>query len=90
MFSDHLLSTLLKHLWQRLQHRIFLGIWGVSPILLCRSSETLQVGWGAFLHNYFQVFPEMFDRVQVWALAGPLKDIQRLVPKPLGRCPVGR
>ena len=24
--------------------------------------------------------------VQVWALAGPLKDIQRLVPKPLLRC----
>ena len=27
----------------------------------------------------------MFDRVQVRALAGPLKDIQRLVPKPLLR-----
>ena len=29
---------------------------------------------------------EMFDQVLVWALAGPLKDIQRLVPKPLLRC----
>ena len=28
----------------------------------------------------------MFDRVHVQALAGPLKDIQRLVPKPLLRC----
>jgi hypothetical protein len=28
----------------------------------------------------------MFDRVQVWALAGPLKDIQRLVSKPLLHC----
>ena len=28
----------------------------------------------------------MFDQVQVQALAGPLKDIQRLVPKPLLRC----
>jgi hypothetical protein len=28
----------------------------------------------------------MFDRVQVWALAGPLRDIQRLVPKLLRRC----
>ena len=28
----------------------------------------------------------MFDRDQVWALAGPLKDIQRLVPKPLMHC----
>ena len=28
----------------------------------------------------------MFDRVQLRALAGPLKDIQRLVPKPLLPC----
>ena len=28
----------------------------------------------------------MFDRVQVRALAGPLKDIQKLVPKLLLRC----
>ena len=28
----------------------------------------------------------MFDPLQVRALAGPLKDIQRLVPKPLLRC----
>ena len=38
------------------------------------------------LHSYFQVSPEMFDRVQVQALAGPLKDIQRLVLKPLLHC----
>ena len=30
--------------------------------------------------------PEMLDRVQVLALAGPLKDIQSLVLKPLLRC----
>ena len=34
----------------------------------------------------FHVSPEMFDLVQFKALAGPLKDIQRLVPKPLLRC----
>jgi hypothetical protein len=28
----------------------------------------------------------MLDRVQVQDLAGPLKDIQRLVPKPLLGC----
>ena len=28
----------------------------------------------------------MFDQVQVRTLAGPLKHIQRLVPKPLLRC----
>jgi hypothetical protein len=38
------------------------------------------------LHSYFLVSPKMFDRVQGRALAGPLKDIQRLVPKPLLRC----
>ena len=90
-YSDPLLSTLLKHLWQQLQLHVFLGmtlqawhtcIWGVSPILLCWSSEALS-GW---LHRYFQVFPEMFDRVQVQALAGPLKDIQRLVLKPHLHC----
>jgi hypothetical protein len=42
-----------------------------------------QVGWGASLHSYLQVSPEMFNLVQVWALA---KDIQRFVPKPLLRC----
>ena len=38
------------------------------------------------LHSYFQVSPEMFNRVQVLSPAGPLKDIQRLVPKPLLCC----
>ena len=28
----------------------------------------------------------MLHQVQVWALARPIKDIQRLVPKPLLRC----
>jgi hypothetical protein len=34
-----------------------------DPLKLC------QVGWGVSLHSYFQVSPEMLDRVQVWALA---------------------
>ena len=38
------------------------------------------------LDSYFQVSPRMFDLVQVQALAGLLKDIQRLVPRPLLRC----
>ena len=38
------------------------------------------------LHSYFQVSPEMFDRVQVRALAGPLKDTHRLIPKTLLHC----
>ena len=40
----------------------------------------------ASLHSYFQVIPEMSEWIQVWALAWPLKDIQRLVLKPLLRC----
>ena len=38
------------------------------------------------MHSYFQVSPDMFDRDQSQALAGPLKDIQRLVPKQFLRC----
>ena len=91
MHLDPLLSTLLKNLSQRLQPRVFLGmmlqawqtcIWGISPILLCRSTQALS-GWMASLHSYFHVSPEMFDGVQVWALDWPLKGIQRLVQKPL-------
>ena len=44
------------------------------------------LGYGFDAKSYFQVSPEIFDRVQVRALAGTLKDIQRLVPKPLLRC----
>ena len=53
----------------------FLPFFSADPLKLC------QVGWGVLLHSYFQVSPEMLDRVQ--ALDGPFKDIQRLVPKPL-------
>ena len=58
----------------------FLPFFFADPLKLC------QVGWGTSLHSYFQVSPEIFDRVLVQALAGPIKDIQRLVPKPLLRC----
>ena len=52
-YSAPLLSTLLKHRWQRLQPWFLLDmtlqawhtcIWVVSPILLCRSSQALP-GW---------------------------------------------
>ena len=60
-------------------------IWGVSPIL-CSSSQALSGWMGAFMHSYFHLSPEMFVQVQVQVLAGPLNDIQRLVPKPLPHC----
>ena len=58
----------------------FLLFFSADPLKLC------QVGWGVSLHSHFHVSPEMFDRVQVRALDGPLEDIHRLVPKPLLRC----
>jgi hypothetical protein len=58
----------------------FLPFFSADPLKLC------QVGWGASLHSYFQVCAEIFNGVQVRTLAGPLKDIQRLVLKPLLHC----
>ena len=52
-YSDPLLSSLFKSLWKWIQSWVFLGrmlqvwhtfIWGVSPILLYISSQTLS-GW---------------------------------------------
>ena len=37
----------------------FLPFFSADPLKLC------QDGWGTSLHNYFQVSPEMFDRVLV-------------------------
>ena len=48
----------------------FLPFFSADPLKLC------QVGWGVLLYSYFQVSTEMFDRVQVRALAGLLKDIE--------------
>ena len=70
-YSDPLLSTLFnKHLWQRLQPRVFWGmtlqawhtcIWRVSPILLCRSSQALS-GWVGSVAA--QVFSGLFRDVR--------------------------
>ena len=60
--------------------------WEFLPFLSADPLKLCQVGWGALQHSYLQVFPEMFDRVQVWVFPGPLEDIQRLVPKPLLHC----
>jgi hypothetical protein len=69
--SDPLLNALLNPLWQRLQPWVFLDmthtcIWVVSPILLCRSSQDLS-GWMGSVAA--QLFAEMFNQVQVRALA---------------------
>ncbi len=53
------------------------------PFFFAGPLKLHQVGWGALVHSNFQISTEMLNRVQVWGLAGPLKDIQRVVPYPL-------
>ena len=93
--SDPLLSTLLKHLWQRLQPRVLLGmtlqawhtcIWGVSPIPLQILSSSVRLDGERRCPAIFRSFQKCSNWVQVWTLAGPLKEIQTIVPKPLLRC----
>ena len=62
---------------------LYLGSFSHSSIQTLSSSVRLI---GSIAAQLFQVSPEMLDRVQVCALAGPLKDIQRLVLKPLQCC----
>ena len=81
--SDYSLKS--SWLWR---YRLGTPVFGeFLPFLTADPLQLCQVGWEASLHSYFQVSPEMFDPVQAPALAGTLKDIQRLVPKPLLRCP---
>ena len=82
--SIQTLSTLLKHRSTvsdySLKSSWHTCIWRVSPILLCRFSQA-QSGWMA------SVAAQLFSGwVQDRALAGPLKNIQRLVPKPFLCC----
>ncbi len=51
------------------------------PAICLFTSQALSGRVGADAH--FQVSPEIFDWVQAQALAGPLKDIHRVVYKPL-------
>ena len=58
----------------------FLPFFFADPLKLCQFVQ------GALLNSSFQVSTEMFDRVKFWALNGPLRDIQRLIPKTFFRC----
>ena len=90
-YYDPLLSTLLKHLWHRVQPRVFMGmtlqawhtcIWGVSPIFLCSTSQDLSSWMGSVAAQLFSGLSRDVQSVQVQALAGQFKDIQRHVLKP--------
>ena len=58
-------------------------IWGFSDILLCRSSQVLSGWMGSVGGQPFLGLSRDVRWVQVRDLAGPLKDIHRVVPKPL-------
>ncbi len=66
-----------------MRQALLISIWQLSAILLFASSpsQALSAWMGADLH--FRVSPEIFDWVQAQDLAGPLKDIHRVVYKPL-------
>ena len=83
----------MKHLWQQLKPRVFLvmmpqalhtWIWGFTAIVLCRSSQALSGTMGTVGVQPFSGLS--IDWAQVRALAGPLKDIHRVVSKTLLRC----
>ena len=95
-YSDPLLpSTLLKHLWQRLQPQVFLGmtlqawhtcIWGVSPILLYRSSQTLSDWMGNIAAQLFSGHSRDVRSGSSLGSGWDPQDIQRLVLMPLLHC----
>lgn len=56
--------------------RLFLGSFSHFSLQSLSSSIKLDV------HSHFLISPEIFTWAQVWALAAPLRDIHRVVPKP--------
>ena len=56
------------------------------PFFLADLLKHCQFGWGASVHSNLQVFPQILKGIQVWALAGPLKDFHILVLKPFPCC----
>jgi hypothetical protein len=89
MYSDPLLSTFLKHLWQRLQLRVFLGmtllastpLLGDFPIHLYRSSQALSGWMGCVAAQLFSGLCRDVQLVQVWALARLLQGHSETCPE---------
>ena len=91
-YSDPLFSTLLKHLWQRLQPRVFLGmtlqdwhtcIWEVSPIRLCGSSQALvRLNGKSCYTDIFRSLQRCSIKFKSGLWLGPSRTL-RLVLKPL-------
>ena len=62
---------------------------GFGDVLPFFSADPLKFrhdGWRPSVDRHFEISPEMLDCLQARALAGPLKEIHRVVPKPLLHC----
>ena len=57
-----------------------------SPFFLADFLKLCQVGWGESVNSNVQVFPQILSGIEVWTLAGPLKDFHILVLKPFQCC----
>lgn len=74
-------STLLMHLWQQLQPQVFVNVmpqaWHIylSPVPLLHLRSSVELVGKRRCTDKCQISPETFGWIQVWALAGPLKDI---------------
>ena len=62
------------------------GFGDFLPFFLVDLLKLCQVGWGASVNSNLQVFPQILNGIQVWALAGPLEDFHVLVLKPFQCC----
>src|SRR4029434_1333686 len=72
----------LESSWERSYELGILVSGHFCLFLLAYPCKLRQVGCGASVHSHFQLFPQMFNWIQVWALAGPLKDMHRYSLKP--------
>ena len=80
--SDYIFKSSWVHLYQICTSRFG----DFPPFFLADLLKLCQVGWGAPVNSNLQVFPQIPNGIQVWALAGPLKDFHVLILKPFQCC----
>ena len=75
-------SSLLGYVYQLFTS----GFGDFVPFFLVDLLKPCQVGWGVSVNSNLQVFPQILNGIQVWALAEPLKDFHILVLKTFKCC----
>ena len=58
------------------------GLGDFLPFFPADLLKLCQVGWEVLVNNNLQAFSQILNGIQVWSLAGPLKDFHILVLKP--------